>query len=51
MFQLERLLFLMRALAERIVVSRKEFVAMNLDGIYQCVAEQEELCRQIKALP
>jgi hypothetical protein len=47
---MERLLFLLRALAERFAASRQEFVAMNLDGIYQCVAEQEDLCRQIQAL-
>jgi len=47
---LERLLCLLRALAEQLVASRKEFVAMDLDGIYRRIAEQEELCRQIQSL-
>jgi hypothetical protein len=47
---LEHLLSLLRALAEHLVGCRKEFVARDLDGIYRCIATQEELCRQVQSI-
>jgi len=40
----------LRALAQALVSCRKEFTVMNLDGIYRCISEQEQLCRQALAL-
>jgi len=47
---LEQRLGLLRALAQQLVGCRKEFVAMDLDGMYLRTGEQEELCRQIHSL-
>jgi hypothetical protein len=47
---LERRLSLLRLLAQEFVACRKEFVALDLDGIYRRISEQEELCRQIQRL-
>ena len=47
---LEQRLLLLRALAQQLVGCRKEFVAMDLDGMYSRIGEQEELCRQILSL-
>jgi hypothetical protein len=47
---LEQRLSLLRALAQQLVGCRKEFVAMDLDGMYSRIGEQEELCRQIQLL-
>ena len=47
---LEQLLSLMRALAQQLGDSRKEFITMDLDGMYLRIAKQEELCRQIQSL-
>lgn len=47
---LERRLSLLRLLAQEFVDSRKEFVALDLDGMYRRISEQEELCRQIQRL-
>jgi hypothetical protein len=47
---LERRLWLLRALAEQLVGCRKEFVAMDLDGMYGRIGKQEDLCRQMQSL-
>jgi len=47
---LERRLSLLRLLAQEFVDGRKEFVALDLDGMYRRIGEQEELCRQIQRL-
>jgi hypothetical protein len=47
---LERHLSLLRLLAQEFVDCRKEFVALDLDGMYGRISEQEELCRQIRRL-
>jgi hypothetical protein len=47
---LEQRLALLRALAQQLAGCRKEFVAMDLDGMYGRISEQEELCRQIQSL-
>jgi FlgN protein len=47
---LERRLSLLRLLAREFVDCRKEFVALDLDGMYRRISEQEELCRQIQRL-
>ena len=47
---LERRLSLLRLLAQEFVDCRKEFVALDLDGMYRHISEQEELCRQIQRL-
>ena len=47
---LEQRLGLLRALAQQLVGCRKEFVAMDLDGMYLRIGEQEELCRQIESV-
>jgi hypothetical protein len=47
---LEQRLGLLRALAEQLVSCRKEFVEMDLDGIYGCIGKQEDLCRRIQSL-
>ena len=47
---LERRLSLLRLLAQEFVDCRKEFVALDLDGMYRRISEQEELCRQIQRL-
>jgi hypothetical protein len=46
---LERRLFLLRALAQQFITCRKEFIGMDLDGMYRRIAEQEELCRQLRS--
>ena len=43
---LEQRLFLLRALAEQLVGCRKEFVALDLDGMYGRFGTQEGLCRR-----
>ena len=47
---LEQRLSLLQLLAQELVDSRKEFVALDLDGMYRRISEQEELCRQIQRL-
>ena len=47
---LEQRLSLLRLLAQELVDSRKEFIALDLDGMYRRISEQEELCRQIQRL-
>ncbi len=47
---LEKRLMLLRALSRQLLDCRKEFVAMDLDGMYSRMTEQEELCRQIQSL-
>jgi hypothetical protein len=47
---LERRLSLLRLLAQEFVDCRKEFIALDLDGMYRRISEQEELCRQIQRL-
>jgi hypothetical protein len=47
---LEKRLSLLRLLAQEFVNCRKEFVALDLDGMYRRISEQEELCRQIQRL-
>jgi FlgN protein len=47
---LEKRLSLLRLLAQEFVDGRKEFVALDLDGMYRRISEQEELCRQIHRL-
>ncbi len=47
---LERRLSLLHLLAQQFVDCRKDFISMDLDGMYARIAEQEELCRQIQAL-
>lgn len=47
---LERRLSLLRLLAQEFVACRKEFVALDLDGMYRRISEQEELCREIQRL-
>ena len=47
---LEQRLSLLRGLAQQLVACRKEFIALDLDGMYCRIAEQEQLCRQIQSL-
>lgn len=47
---LEQRLFLLQLLATGLRQSRKAFVNLDLNGIHQCVAEQESLCNQIRFL-
>jgi hypothetical protein len=47
---LERHLSLLRLLAREFMGGRKEFLALDVDGIYRRISEQEELCRQIQRL-
>src|SRR5258708_18585645 len=47
---LERRLSLLRHLAQQYVDCRKDFVSLNIDGMYVRIAEQEDLCRQIQSL-
>ena len=47
---LEKRLSLLRLLAQEFVECRKEFVALDLDGMYRRISEQEELCRQIQRM-
>jgi hypothetical protein len=47
---LERHLALLRLLAREFVEGRKEFMALDVDGMYRRISEQEELCRQIQRL-
>jgi hypothetical protein len=47
---LEQRLSLLQLLAQELVDSRKEFVALDLDGMYRRISEQEELCRQIQRI-
>ena len=47
---LETRLSLLRALSRLFADRRKEFISMDLDGIFRCIAEQEELCRRIRSL-
>jgi hypothetical protein len=43
-------LSLLQLLAQELVDSRKEFIALDLDGMCRRISEQEELCRQIQRL-
>ena len=47
---LEQRLALLRGLAQQLIACRKEFIALDLDGMYSRIAEQEQLCRQIQSL-
>ena len=47
---LDRRLSLLRELAEQLVACRKEFVSMNLEGMYGRIAQQEDICRKIQSL-
>src|ERR1700746_3362024 len=47
---LEQRLSLLRALAQQLKDCRKDFITMDLDGMYSRIAEQEDLCRQIQSL-
>jgi hypothetical protein len=47
---LDRRLCLLRELAQQLVVCRKDFMAMDLEGMHARIAEQEVLCRQIQSL-
>jgi hypothetical protein len=47
---LEQRLCLLRALAQQLVGCRQQFMAMDIDGMYGRIAEQEDLCRQIQSL-
>lgn len=47
---LERRLELLGLLAQTLAQSRHDFIAMNLSGIERRVAEQEQLCAQIRSL-
>ena len=47
---IERHLALLRLLAQEFVEGRKEFTALDVDGMYRRISEQEELCRQIQRL-
>lgn len=46
---LDRRLSLLRELAEQLVACRKEFVSMNLEGMYGRIAQQEDICRKIQS--
>jgi hypothetical protein len=47
---LEQRLSLLRALAQELKGCRKDFIAMDLEGMYRQIAKQEDLCRQIQSL-
>lgn len=47
---LEKHLALLRLLVREFVDGRKEFLALDVGGIYRRISEQEELCRQIQRL-
>ena len=47
---LEGHLALLRLLAREFVEGRKEFMALDVDGMYRRISEEEELCRQIQRL-
>ena len=47
---LEKRLALLHLLAREFVECRKEFVALDVDGMYRRIAQQEELCREIQRL-
>jgi hypothetical protein len=47
---LDQRLLALRQLARQFIDCRPAFVAMDLDGIYGHVAEQEELCRRIRSI-
>ena len=47
---LDQRVLALRQLARQFIDCRPAFVAMNLDGIYRHVAEQEELCRRIRSI-
>jgi len=47
---LERRLALLDALATGLKESRNDFVAMDLPAMERCIAEQEQLCGQIRSL-
>ena len=47
---LDRRLSLLHLLAQEFMDCRKEFVALDLDGMYSRISEQEDLCRQIQRL-
>jgi hypothetical protein len=47
---LEQRLSLLRLLAQEFVDGRKDFVALDPEGMYRRISEQEELCRQIQRL-
>jgi hypothetical protein len=47
---LEHRLSLLRDLSDQFVACRKEFVVMDLDGMYRRIAEQEALCQEIQSI-
>lgn len=47
---LQQNIFLLKALAQQLVDCRKEFIALNLDGMYRYTADQGNLCRKIRLL-
>jgi hypothetical protein len=47
---LEKRLSLLQMLAQQFVDCRKDFISMDLDGMYARISEQENLCRQIQGL-
>jgi hypothetical protein len=47
---LDRRLCLLRELAEQLVACRKEFVSMDLEGMYGRIAQQEDICRKIQSI-
>jgi hypothetical protein len=47
---LEKRVFLLHRLEQEFLDCRKDFISMDLDGIYSRIAIQEGLCRQIQAL-
>ncbi|MBZ5642908.1 MAG: hypothetical protein LAO19_09135 [Acidobacteriia bacterium] len=47
---LEKRLELLQKLAQQFLDCRKDFISMDLDGMYARIAEQEELCRRIQGL-
>ncbi len=47
---LEQRVALLRALGQRFVDCRKDFVAMDLDAVYAQIAAQEELCGKIQSI-
>ena len=47
---IERRTSLLRALALQLVDGRKDFLALDSDGVFARISAQEELCRQIRAV-
>ena len=47
---LESRLSLLQMLAQQFVDCRKDFISMDLDGMYSRISEQEDLCRKIQRL-